>query len=114
MPEDFDKTLDLIETICDITEDVEKDLEDGKISFTEGAGIALKYGVKAVKAISNIKEISAELSDIDSAEAGQAAEIVLARFGGSEEAKAAIKKMAEGAAALYEGAKVLIELRKEK
>lgn len=113
MTEDFDKTLEAIEAICDVIEDVDKALDDDKITWTEGAGIVVKNGVKSVKAISNFKEIAKELKDIDSDEATEAVEIVLARFGDSDEVKEAIKKIAKGSALMYEGTKALIELRKD-
>jgi hypothetical protein len=112
MEENFDKTIETIETILDITEDVENDLEDGKLSFTEGAGLVLKHGVKAVKAIGSIKEIGQELADIDSDEASEATELIVDHFGGSEAAKAALVKITSGSALVYEGTKELIALRK--
>lgn len=113
MEENFDKTLEAIGVICDITEDVEKALEDKKITWTEGAGIVIKNGVKAVKAIASFKEIAAELKDIDSKEATEAVELIFSHFGDNEEVKEALKKIAEGAALIYEGTKALIEQRKE-
>ena len=113
MVEDFDKTLEAIETICDITEDVQKDLEDRKLSLVEGGTLAVKYGLKAVKIVGNIKEIGIELADVDSEEASEATQIVLEHFGGSDEAKEAIKKIATGSAMVYEGTKTLLELRKK-
>lgn len=112
MAEDFDKTLEAIEVICDITEDAEKALEDKKITWTEGAGIVVKNGVKAVRAIANLKEIGEELKDIDSEEAAEAVQLVLDRFGDDEETKNAVLKIAEGSALIYEGTKALLEKRK--
>jgi hypothetical protein len=112
MAQDFDKTIETIETILDITEDVEKDLEDGKLSFAEGTGLVFKYGLKAVKTVGNIKEIGQELADIDDEEASEATGIIVDHFGGSEEVKAALKKITSGSALVYEGTKALIELRK--
>jgi predicted Mrr-cat superfamily restriction endonuclease len=113
MAEDLDKTIEAIETILDITEDVEKDLEDSKLSLAEGGTLILKHGVKAVKTVANLKEIGKELKDIDSEEMTDASGIIIYHFGGSEEAKAALKKMSAGAAQIYEGTKELIALRKK-
>lgn len=115
--QDYDKTIAAIETLCNITVDVEKAMSEEsaggkKITFGEGTGLVLKYSVPAVKTIANIKELGKELADTDSEEAEKAAGIILAHFGGSEEANEAIQKIVGGSAQVYEGVKKLIEIRK--
>jgi hypothetical protein len=111
--QDFDKTIEAVETILDITQEVQKDLEDGKLSIAEGATLVVKHGVQAVKTIANLKEIGAELLDLESDEAAEVTGIVVEHFGGSDEAKEALEAIAAGAATMYRGISKLIEIRNE-
>jgi len=114
---DYDKTLSAIEALCNVIEDVDaaRDVESTggeKIVFTETTGIVVKNSIPVIKAISNFKEIIEEVKDTDADELSEAATIIIDKFGGGDEAKEALKKVAEGTALQYAGVKELIAIRK--
>lgn len=109
---DYDKTMQLIDDVLTIVEDTEKKLaDDGEISWVEGGALVLAHGLKAVKTISNIKEIGQEIIDTDEAEATLAAEKIAAEFTDSPEAVEAIKQISAGIAGISQGIQKLIVLR---
>lgn len=115
--EDYDKTLDAINTLLGITEDVEAAVDPGsaggeKIIWTETLGIVTKNGLKAVKTIGNLKEIGREIVDTEPDEAAEAATVIANHFGGSEDAKDAVVRISEHSAGLYEAVKDLIKAKK--
>lgn len=113
MKQDYDKTLEAIETICGVIETVEEALEDGKISWLEGGELFMKYGIKSVRAIGDAREIGQEVADTDPEEAEAATALVLEHFGGdNKEAREAVTKITSGLASMYQGAKTLIAIKK--
>lgn len=116
---DYDKTLSAIEALCNVIEDVdnaraEESNGGDKIVFTETTAIVVKNSIPVIKAISNFKEIIEEVKDTDAEELSEAASIIIDQFGGGDEAKEALKKVAEGTALQYAGVKELIAIRKAK
>jgi hypothetical protein len=117
--EDFDKTLEAIENLCDIIEDVIAATEESsaggeEITWTETTSIVLNNGLKAVKSIASFKEIGRGLKDTDVEEVKEALEILIQHFGGSPEAKQALEDIKDGAGKMYSGVTALIALRKNK
>lgn len=110
--EDIDKLKQSIDDGLVIAEDVDKALEDGKISFVEGSSLVLKHAVKAVRFVSNIKEIGQEIADLDGEEAAEVGRILTLHFGGSEEASEAIQNVLVGVGNLNQGIQKLIALKK--
>jgi hypothetical protein len=100
-----------IEDVLVVVEDVKADMADGKLSLLEGATLVLKDGGKAIRFIKSIDEIKDEIIDLDDMEASELFDEVAAHFGGSDEAKAAIKLLFEGSAKISQGIQALIELK---
>ena len=118
MKTDYDKTEQLIDDVLVIIEDVQKKTDEesaggSKIVWTESLDLVISHGVKAVRSISSMKEIAAEIIDTDEEEAEAAAEKIAAKFGGSKEAIEAIKLISGGAASISQGIQILIELKKK-
>lgn len=60
----MEKTKNAIETLIKVGQKISGALKDGKISIGEGLGIATQI-IPVVKVFGDIKEIKAELADID-------------------------------------------------
>ncbi len=105
----------LVQTIKDVIEvipDIQSDLKDGKITWLEGGELVFRHGGKAVRFIANISKLGKELIDLDSGETSEVFDLVSSEFGGTPEAKEALKKIAIGAAGISQGLQTLIENKK--
>ena len=108
--EDIDKTKESLEDGIEIFMDIKEAAESGdKLTWLEGGTLVIKHGRKAIKFIAALKEIGAEITDVDGEEALELSQL----FGNSEEAKEAIGDIAKGAGYLNQGIQKLIELKKE-
>src|SRR4030043_1420812 len=96
--EDTDKIERTIEDVFEIIPDIEKANEDDKISLMEGGTLVIKHGGKAIRFITSFKEIAKEVIDIDDVESSVIYDKLVVHFGGSDEAKAAVKKIVIGVA----------------
>ena len=117
MKQDFDKTIELVETLLSLEEDIQNAREEEsaggkKVVFTETTGIVVRNAVPVIKAISNISEVVEEIEDTDPDEAASATEIIVEHFGGTEEVSEAIKKITSGTALQLHGVKELIRIKK--
>lgn len=113
MKKGIENLKEVIEDVLVIIPDVKAADDDGKISLLEGGSLVLKHGGKAIRFVSGIGEIAKELIDVDDVEASEIFDQLQEHFGGSDEAKAAIKKLITGAASISQGIQGLIELKKE-
>lgn len=102
-----------IDDVLEIVPDVKAAKESGgKITWLEGGALVVKHGGKAVRFISNIEEIGNELIDLDSPESEELFDDLKDHFGGSDEAKEAIKKLLSGVANISQGIQGLLALKK--
>lgn len=111
MKQDIDKLKRSIEDGLTVYEAIEKDMEDGKLSLVEGAGLVIAHGGKALRLISSIKEIGQEIKDLDDKEIVELVQLLTKEFGGSGEAEEAIILIAKGAGNLNQGIQKLITLK---
>ena len=103
-----------IEDVLEVIPDVKEAKESGgKITLLEGGTLVFKHGGKAIRFISSVEEIANEVVDIDDVEASEVFDQLQSHFGGSDEAKAAIKKIVAGAANISQGIQGLIALKEE-
>jgi len=113
--EGIEKIKQTIDDILEVIPDVKEAKEsNGKISLLEGSTLVLKHGGKAIRLVSAIEEIGKEVKDIDDVEAGELFDQLDEHFGGSDESKAAVKKIIAGAASISQGIQGLIALKDEK
>lgn len=111
--EGIEKIKQTIEDVLEVIPDIKEAQESGdKITLMEGGMLVIKHGGKAIRFISGITDIAKEVVDIDDVEASELFDQLQEHFGGSEEAKAAIKKIVTGAANISQGIQGLIALKK--
>lgn len=113
MEQGIDKIIEAIEGALVIIPDIKEAKEsDDKITMLEGGMLVIKHGGKAVRFLSSLKEISEEIIDLDPVESAEIFDLLSDQFGGSDEAKEAIKKLIIGAASISQGLQGLIDLKK--
>ena len=110
MTQDIDKLKRSIEDGITVYNAIEEDLKDGKLSLIEGASLVLAHGGKAMRLISCLKELGEEIKDLDENETTEIVEMLIDKFGGSDEAKEAITLIAKGAGNLNQGIQKLISI----
>lgn len=109
----IDKIQQTIEDIIEVVPDVESALEsDDKITWAEGGMLVIQHGGKVVRFFGSIVTIGKQIIDIDSEEATKLFEQLQSHFGGTDDVKAAIKKIISGAANVSQGIQELIASKK--
>ena len=115
MEQDIDKLLRSLQDGLEVYTEFESALEDdNKVDIWEGSAIVIKYGGKAMRFISALKEIGLEIADIDGEEMSILMTNILNLAGGSDETKDALNDIAIGAGRLNQGMKKLIKIKKSK
>lgn len=107
--QDADKLIQTLEDGLKVYEDVKEAKESGdKITWAEGGALVIKHGGKAIRFISSLDELKNELIDLDAEETKDLMAIAMDHFGGTDEVKAALEKIALGAGNLNQGIQELI------
>ena len=107
--QNIDKVEQTIKDALDIIPDIQDAKEsDGKITWSEGLILVVTHATAGVRFVSNLKEIGEELVDLDEDEAAELYDIVAAKFGGTDDVKAAVKNLVKGAADISQGLQVLL------
>lgn len=113
--EDVDKIVQSIKDSVEVSEDVEKDMEDGKVTWLEGGVLAIKHGGKAVRFFVSAKEIGQELADMDEEEAATVMDEIIKGYGENDpEAMDGAKDIVMGSARVRTGIVKLVELKKRR
>ena len=108
----IDKIKQTIDDVLEIIPDIQAAKEsDDKITIMEGGVLAIKHGGKAIRFFSSVEDIAKEVINIDDVEASELFDQLQDHFGGSDEAKAAIKEIVSGAASISQGVQGLIKLK---
>jgi hypothetical protein len=82
--------------------------DDNKVSWTEGASLALKYGGDAFNFFKSLPEVGNEIADIDSAEGEEVATAIEGFFPNNPKAKEGAKKCIQAAILMKEGLTELV------
>lgn len=82
--------------------------DDNKVSWTEGAALALKYGGDAFNFFKSLPEVGDEIADIDSKEGEEIASSIEGFFPNNPNAKESAKKCVQAAILMKEGLTGLI------
>jgi len=113
--EDIDKTLSAIADGIEVSNDIEKALEDdNRISLMEGGTLFLKHGGKAFRFVRGLREMGNEIVDIDSDEADEIINALSEVYNPDDPlVKSGMRKLFLGAVNIKEGIRDLAESKKK-
>lgn len=110
--EDVDKIKRTIDDSVPVFIDVDKALDDNKISIFEGADLIISHGGKLLRLVEAAREIMNEVIDLDGDEAEEIMDQIAESYGqGDPAVKEAAKNIVVGLASLRTGVVGLIEAR---